>query len=344
MSSFSYGLGLLILLFGFSVAWLAVAVFVSNEMAGLMGLLVILFWFAVFMPVLVVREAMWRAKQGALIRKYREMQEQGTLVGDGSGTSVMTVDAAGPGAHLPQMALQQDYAPWAEASDPYQRPHQGQFKRGLILLAAGCIMLIGASSSTVRDAIYSLAETLQPPAINWAQVVAGEDDDALALRSAARVALFRENACGRILSGRVVRAPDLVYEFVCAGSAVDKGGFGAYATWVVPEELGRKGLSAFTSFFRPRLRVEQAEVACNKALLALLASMGRKMQLAPAQAGGVAQTSMVLKANYPYSDYMRLISLTSLITESGQNATVRSNCWVSGDGQASVRLLKPPAK
>lgn len=344
MSSFSYGLGLLILLFGFSVAWLAVAVFVSNEMAGLMGLLVILFWVAVFMPVLVVREAMWRAKQGALIRKYREMQEQGTLVGDGSGTSVMTVDAATHGSHVPQLALQHDYAPWAETSDPYKRPHQGQFKRGLILLAAGCIMLIGASSSTVRDAIYSLAESFQPPAINWEQVVAGEDDDALALRSAARVALFRENACGRILSGRVVRAPDIVYEFVCAGSAVDKGGFGSYTAWVAPQELERKGLSAFTSFFKPRLRVEQAEAACNKALIEVLAGMGRKMRIAPPQNGVPVQSSMVLKANYPYSDYMRLISVTNLITETGQKATVRSNCWVSGNGQASVRLLKASAK
>jgi hypothetical protein len=344
MSSFSYGLGLLILLFGFSVAWLAVAVFVSNEMAGLMGLLVILFWFAVFMPVLVVREAVWRAKQGALIRKYREMQAQGTLVGDGSGTSVMMASQMQGAGHLPQMALQQDYAPWAENTDPYKRPHEGQFTRSLILLAAGCIMLIGASSATVRDAIYSLAESFQPPAINWDQVVAGEEDDALALRSAARVALFRENACGRILSGQVVRAPDVVYEFVCAGSAVDKGGFGSYAAWVVPAELERKGLSAFTSVFKQGLRVEQAEAACDKALVELLGRMGRTMRLAPKQLAAGAPTSLALKAKYPYADHMRLISVTNLITESGQNAIVRSNCWVGSDGQASVRLLKAPTK
>lgn len=341
MTNFRSGLALLILLVALLLAWLAISVMVSSSLAWIMGFLLLVFWFLVFAPVTLIKEALWRARQGALIRKIRAQEElMNAMGGSRTGNALVLRPES---ANLPQTMLveQHDLINTQLNDNPF---HREAFKRSLVLVVAGVLMMFGASSDSLQDAILTFAENQNQARVAWTAFDSGKNGDMLAMKAAARLTLEREPACAMILDGKVEAQNQLtadapaeneppIYVFTCKPTSGE-----SFSAWVNMALPSRTGFASLRGFFKKSATPEAVQTACTASLKALIEQ--NKATLTDSPATGTHPFFM--PANRPYGDYARLI-FTASVVRAGTPMSVNANCWSNGQTGAeytTVRLFK----
>jgi hypothetical protein len=340
MTNFRSGLALLILLVALLLAWLAISVMVSSSLAWIMGFLLLVFWFLVFAPITLIKEALWRARQGALIRKIRAQEERMQAMGGGSSGNALMLRPES--ANLPQTMLVEQHELMSQFDDtPF---HREAFKRSLVLVVAGVLMMVGASSDSLQDAILTFAENQSQARVAWAEFDAGQNGDMLAMKAAARLTLEREPSCAAILDGKVEAQNQLssdtpsedeqpIYVFTCKPITGD-----TFSAWVNMALPSRTGFASLRGFFRKAATPEAVQKTCTAGLKALIEQNKATLTESPTH----GNQPLFMPANRPYADYARLI-FTASVVRAGTPMSVHANCWSNGQlgvEYTTVRLFK----
>lgn len=355
MGGFASGLGLLILVIVLLFTWLAVAVFVSPELAAAMGLAVVGLWFLFFVPMGFIKEMIWRSRQQKIIEQAMKAApapyQPGTAlpppsatggpVGGSASGSLMVVDQPGGGGaidiyrELPQL-------PQLEPRD-----HMAAFKRALVLPFVGLFMFFGAQNDSVLHALLEARGMAQKAAVEWDKIKLPAEyaDYQSDMNEAARLVLRREATCGAVIGGRLaaqrqfttaedqaeqIANEQFVFELDCKGVTTKPE---PYLAWVTPEDLNRSSIGTiFRSFAAPPpddVVRKECLAAANTALQPLQATLQAIIE------------PTIARARAPYPDYVRLHGNFRLIRANGLGGLIGMSCWAGKETSASVRFTRP---
>lgn len=351
MSGFASGLGFLILCLVLLFAWLAVAVFVSAELAFAIGLALVVLWTVLFLPVGFIKEMIWQARQKKIMQHAMAAapayQAGSALPPPMAGNALAVVSQSAGGAidvyrdDLPQLLPQLE-----------PRDHALAFKRSLVLPVLGILMMIGASNETFMQALLEARGMMQKLPIAWEELKlpAQYANKRSEMNEAARVVLRREGNCSKVVSGALaprvqfkpqadqiaqIKAGDYVYEFYCLPSGQDAK---PYLTFITPAEIDRGSFASLSASFDSHLREADALAACHAAGNKALEAMGAT--LAPASGDALVFKPEVIPGRMPYADYVRVISVEGLSRNDLPSGNVAMSCWVDSHGTANVRFSR----
>lgn len=355
MGGFVSGLGFVIRIFALLFTWAAVAIFISPELAMVMGLLVIVLWAVVFLPKGLWDELSWQRKTTATLKAAREQAapyQAGMALpapmggSSGSGTTLTDYDASSRSAEIDayREMPKLEFAP---------RDHIGRFKRSLALPVVGLLMVFCANNdSLIRNMMATVGIEHELP-IEWTKLTLS--DEWLLKRnemeSAARLALTREPYCGRILDGQIeaiqplttapreiraeIEAGRYRYIFSCSASASAANPNHTLTIWVTPHDLQRSRLMAVAKLLSTPPPAESSIAACKRDARRVFAVMGVSLDDIPVEAPSY------FKGSLPFPDRSRIVSIETLHREGRIVGQVEVNCYVGTDRPPETRFSRP---
>lgn len=345
---FGFAVRIVVLLF----TWLAVAMFVSRELAAVMGLLVIGLWLFFFIPLNYIREVAWQSRQKkimdtALAHSPPQPYHPGSALPPPTAGGLLIPNPSAGGGALDV------YRDLPSLPDLEPRTHAQGFRRALALPVVGLLMFLGAENDTFMHMLLEARGITSKPPVAFdsiiipAAVQAEFADRRLEMEAAARMTLRREPSCVIITGGQVEAVPQFasgseqiaairdgryVYVFTCE-TRRDKGE--TFTTWIGPDELDPGKLASLMNTLDPAPPIEKARPACVSAANALLAPINSRLV--------GAESVTVLRydnAGSPYSGYGYLVSQEQVVRANGAVTTLTLSCWVDQNGEARVRFLR----
>lgn len=344
MSGFSSGLGFVILVLALLFTWLAVAAFVSPELAAFMGLAVIAMWAFFFLPMGFIREVIWQGRQkkimqAALAQSPSDYQPGSALPPPSYGGALSVIEPKSSGGAVDVYREMPQLLPQLEPRD-----HAKGFKRALVLPVVGLLMFIGANNDTFLHLVLESRGLANKPNISWDALTLPPEfaDKKEEMQEAARKTIRREQGCNSIISGSLtakaqfsppgeqLEKGDYVYEFVCLPKLASPL---PYSTWIDPQNMTRGTASSIRHAFSRPLKPEIAAEACQKAAIEGLKPLHASLQYE-------FKPEAVYGGKMPYPDYLRLVGTVNLLRSGQPSGTIRLSCWVGRDQIAEVRFFR----
>ncbi len=344
MSGFSSGLGFVILVFALLFTWLAVAAFVSPELAAFMGLAVIAMWAFFFLPMGFIREVIWQGRQKKIMKaalaQSPEYQAGSALPPPSYGGGALSViEPRSSGGAIDVYREMPQLLPQLEPRD-----HAAGFKRALVLPVVGLMMFIGATNDTFLHIVLEARGLATKPDVSWEALTLPPEfaDKKDEFQEAARRTIRREQGCNSIISGTLTaktqfsppgeqfKQGEYVYEFVCLPKAASPQ---PYPTWTDPQNMTRGLISSLRHAISRPLKPEIATEACQKAALEGLKPLHATLQYA-------FKPEAIYAGRMPYPDYLRLVGTVNLLRAGQPGGTIRLSCWIGSDQIAEVRFFR----
>ncbi len=342
-----FGIRIVALLF----TWLAVAMFVSRELAAVMGLVVVGLWLFLFMPLNYVREMAWQNRQKkimdtALAHSPPQPYHPGSALPPPSAGGMVILNQP-PGSGALDV-----YRELPSLPDLEPRDHARGFRRSLALPVVGLLMFIGAENDTFMHMLLEARGITSKPPVAFdniaipAAVQADFADRKLEMEAAARMTLRREPSCVIITGGRVEAEPQFatateqtealkngqyVYIFTCETRRA-RGDM--FTTWIRPDELDPGKIASLMNALDRALPVDAARPPCVADANRLLAPLNSRLGDTP------VKITRYDNAGPPYSGYGYLISQEQVTRANGATTTLTLSCWISHDGVAHARFLR----
>lgn len=359
MGGFFSGLGFLIRILALLFTWAAVAIFISPELALVMGLLVIVLWAIVFLPKGLWDELSWQRNASATLKAVMTAApdyQPGTALpaptggsSSGGGTALASYDtpsgasATGAVDHYREMP-KLEFAP---------RDHIGRFKRSLALPVVGILMVLCANNDDIIRKMMATVGLEHELPIEWGKLTLpdawiGKHDE---MQAAARLAMAREPYCGRILEGQIEATKPLTstaeaikteieagryrYVFNCAHANTANSPTHKIAIWVTPEDLERSRMTALLKLMTAPPSEDVASAACKSETRKTFAALGASLDEMPIEAPSY------YKGSLPFPDYARIVSIETLHREGRVFGQLEVNCYLGANGRIEARFTRP---
>lgn len=355
MGGFVSGLGFLIRILALLFTWAAVAIFISPELALVMGLLVIVLWAVVFLPKGLWDELSWQRKTTATLKAAREqaapyqagMALPAPIGGSSSGSGIALIDDASSRSseidlyrEMPKL----EFAP---------RDHIGRFKRSLALPVVGLLMVLCANNDDVLRNLMSTIGLEHELPIEWSNL--NLPDEWIAKReemqAAARLAITREPYCGRIVDGEIeptkpmttsapaikteIEAGRYRYVFRCSAASSTSNQGHKLAIWVAPDDLGRSRITAITKLLTPPPSDDASSTACKSEARKAFMSLGVSFDDMPVEA------PVYFKGSLPFPELARIVSVETIHREGRIVGQLEINCYLGTNRPPEARFSRP---